>query len=851
MLADPQILTDLKANGSMMSSEPTKSGESVQGRARPAPFVQDGGMGSPEYLAGTFWINLQQAADEIIPWGYYPYRRDRQLRLFARSEPILAGGLYNLSSRVSALPHRVTGKPRAQKYYQTIIGESDLGNGPEVLLQKTVYDLLTQDNGAFWELVGAGNPAKALRGPVMQINHLDSNRCWRTFDPEYPVIYYNPYTAAFHKMHYTRVVCMSDNTMPDELARGIGFCMTSRALRAVKIMRQMNQYIDEKTAGNFRRAMLLLRGFTPKQVDQAIQNTADDDASKGVLYYKGIPVLSSVQQELDYKMIEFASLGDGFDKEKETTLYVYILALAAGVDAREFWPATSSGATKADAGVQHMKSKGKGIATIMRTVEHAMNWQVLKDTGAEWEFDAKDDEEDLLKAQVEQADIANIAAMQTAGWIDANQGRSIAISKGLLDPALLQGAQIDATDNAPITADQVTEQEINNQQPVQQQQVAQGVPTSAKALEPCYVILSLANNPALIQLQYELIKDAEASEWDPHIEWTPANDFHVTLVYATNSKTKDLVSIKNVLPKSMNDYSFTAGPVTTFPAKDGKVPVILSVKAPDTLKALQAGIYAAFDSLGLEMSPYSKPEDWQPHITLGYAEEGVAIPKYPKTIDLTSSTAICSVPQGDGFENIYVAKESAMATKAWERTASDWSDFFQDIVNSGLAGDANRRQVGNLLKARLKRSGRSAYLDGLRDSGVSTSILNQDDEQALAAWLSDASDYVDDFVDELFTQGLTQAEVESRAEMWATKSLQEAYYAGVMSANENGMYEFVGDDGDDTCETCQRLKGQCHRMKDWEAHRLIPGVDTDNFICGGWQCKHYLNPTTQPETGNW
>lgn len=70
----------------------------------------------------------------------------------------------------------------------------------------------------------------------------------------------------------------------------------------------------------------------------------------------------------------------------------------------------------------------------------------------------------------------------------------------------------------------------------------------------------------------------------------------------------------------------------------------------------------------------------------------------------------------------------------------------------------------------------------------------------------------------------------------------EFYYAGIASADKNGMYVFAGDDGVENCATCASLKGVKHRMKWWIDNELRPGIDHDNFECGSYSgnCNHYL-----------
>lgn len=849
--------------------------ESIQGRANnPFGMEVSAGFGTPEMLTGGLNIFIQQAADQIIPWSYYPYRRDRQLRMFARVEPIVSGALYSMSSRIAALPYQVTGKAAPQKFYSDVVGTADLGAGPMQLFQKTAYDLWTQDNGAFWEKVGAGDPDKPLVGPVVQVNHMDSARCWRTFDPDFPVIYYNPYTAAFHKMHKTRVVMMSDNTQPDELALNMGFCAMSRALRAIQIARSINTYKNEKLSGNFTRALLMLQGVTPKQVKTAQQQTEDDQASQGFLRFMNIPTIASMT-EVDFKLIDFASLPDGYDELNSTNLYVYTLALDFGIDAREFWPATSGGATKADASVQHMKSQGKGVANIIQIIEHAWNWQVMNKTGAEFTFEQQDNDQDLQVAQIHKTQADTIVELVKAGILTPEQGQAIAIALDIVDDTVIASvAAVKPVDeNAPaatqqqnvqpgqtpgnntppggnqppantppgaaakgldsdgqrkwffannpqmaisgsmprvrsIDGDEQVRQKLehfaeNSQHPVathlwskdmveyhpsgklvvnpentkaaaaalmrdtrdaqmprdwtrgayrdlnhaegDDKTIEAGINTdkaneakavllashvgnvkltdaqhnymtdvakgkyldrkygqytsgdngtllgprsgsprlprnrdgfqsaaaadlqamhygfvngkevSSKAAAPCYILMSLADDPALTTIQNDLKAQM------PDAEWADPSTFHITLVYAVDAKTKNLQDIKTVLPKSINPFTFSTIGLSTFDPKDGQKPIVLKVKAPDSLIALQSGLYASFEALGLTLSDYSKPDAWVPHITLAYAPADAKLPSYKSKIDLTSNTLTCSISSGDSFDVAYVTKAKLMA----------------------------------------------------------------------------------------------------------------------------------------------------------------------------------------------
>jgi hypothetical protein len=190
------------------------------------------------------------------------------------------------------------------------------------------------------------------------------------------------------------------------------------------------------------------------------------------------------------------------------------------------------------------------------------------------------------------------------------------------------------------------------------------------------------------------------------------------------------------------------------------------------------------------------------------------------------------------------------AIKGYEDTRAEFVANLVDLIRAGNNDEMSRRRFGSVLRAQLRRLGQMAFQDGLRDGGVNDP-LGDDDLETVSDWLSEQSSFVSKFADEIFKEGLTDNEIASRAEAWANKSLEAMFNAGRYSADKNSMMEFVGDDGDESCETCQRLKNQRHRLREWKKRGLVPREDTDNYICGGWRCVHSLERTDQPAKGRY
>ncbi|GAF68385.1 unnamed protein product, partial [marine sediment metagenome] len=92
-------------------------------------------------------------------------------------------------------------------------------------------------------------------------------------------------------------------------------------------------------------------------------------------------------------------LPDGFDEQTSVTLGMATIALAFGVDARELFPAQGVGATRADALVQHLKSRGKGIGQLLEISEREFAQKFLPPY-LDLVFDFQDDAQDKQVAEI-------------------------------------------------------------------------------------------------------------------------------------------------------------------------------------------------------------------------------------------------------------------------------------------------------------------------------------------------------------------------------------------------------------------------------------------------------------------
>lgn len=406
--------------------------------------------------------------------------------------------------------------------------------------------------------------------------------------------------------------------------------------------------------------------------------------------------------------------------------------------------------------------------------------------------------------------------------------------------------------------------------------------------------------------------------------------FHVTLLYSEDVRFGD---IQKALPINPAAFSITVDGMEVFNTPHGQA-IHLTIRKEGTLPAMQAALAMTAKEAGVDISPFSEPDDYKPHITLAYAEESI------KHVDITPFTLLVNRIEitGDDYEPIIMQqlksvinvdghtyhvetrpylpplelqKAQLAEIKAWEKFAAkrlsksvkdfrpfepdylrgrpgellqlqlsgatsqdelkglfnavrervafkaiqatrlDFEGGFEDAMGSAMAGRINRtkwsRRINNLLKTNINK----AYRDGLSDGGVLDDPDDTEQSQIDAA-VKEQVQFVTNLGQTLFKEDkVTEAMAEQKAAMWFNLSIMPSYYDGFESAAANQMMEFAGDDGDENCATCARLKGQRHRLKAWESRGLNPKrpENSEKFICGLFRCEHILAPTTSKASG--
>jgi hypothetical protein len=177
----------------------------------------------------------------------------------------------------------------------------------------------------------------------------------------------------------------------------------------------------------------------------------------------------------------------------------------------------------------------------------------------------------------------------------------------------------------------------------------------------------------------------------------------------------------------------------------------------------------------------------------------------------------------------------SQAQKDVQGVRLDFEGDFSDLIQAARGKDVERRRFGIIARDMIRRYGMQAYTQGLMDGGVEDGQLDDDDRKEFTALLARQSAFVSGFGDELYKEGgITDTEAESRASLWWSKSVSPFYDAGLLSADRNGLYQWVLGSSEEHCPTCQKMSGQKHRIKDYMRKGIMPR--SDKLACRGFNC---------------
>lgn len=347
---------------------------------------------------GVLWLT-SHVADGFPAWGSHVIYRDRLLRAFHPTESTVSSAFGTVVARNAAYSWTLDGPDAGVDRAHDLLMNANGGAGWLDFITRFCWDLYTQDKGAFVQLVRA---ADSPTSPVIGLTNLDAGRCWSTGIPETPVLYQDLY-GKWVELKWYQVYHATELPAPHETLYGLQYSALSRVLEASKIFRNISIYMAEKTGGRQKRAIHVVSGVRKADLDTAVKGAAADAGSQGLTRYMEPVVLSTLapDQKPEIATLEFASLPDNFDSEKEFKRFVTILSMGLLSDYQEFSPLPGGGlGSGAQSEVLSAKTRGKGPALFQKVVEHMLNFGGILPRSVEFRYAEQDLEQERADAEV-------------------------------------------------------------------------------------------------------------------------------------------------------------------------------------------------------------------------------------------------------------------------------------------------------------------------------------------------------------------------------------------------------------------------------------------------------------------
>jgi hypothetical protein len=387
------------------------------------------------------------AADPMPPWGSSVVQRDKLLRQFFIKEPMVAGAVFNIAAANAAFRWEIQCEDEQLREAVTrMLKASQFGDGWAPFISRLTVDLLTQDNGAFIEVIRDGvGPA----APVVNLAALEANRCIRTGNPKTPV-QYDDQESEKHLLNWYDVVPLVEMPSNIETMRGMQYSALSRLLTAAQIMRDIEIYRGEKVGGRFQRVLHIVGGPARNDIKKALQMDEEDADNRGLTRFMMPTILASLDpsKPVTHVEIPLASLPDNFSLEDEMKWFITTMALAFARDYQDFAPLPGGNlGTSNQSEILHKKSRGKGPSLFMEIIDYAVNMRgLIPYPTTKFVFRELDLEAEFDKARIRRTRSEARGAMIKSGEITPEAARMMAIQEGDYDAKVV--AEIERTEEA-------------------------------------------------------------------------------------------------------------------------------------------------------------------------------------------------------------------------------------------------------------------------------------------------------------------------------------------------------------------------------------------------------------------
>lgn len=408
---------------------------------------------------GIGYMLLSQVGSLAPPW--WSESRDIYLGREWPKCPLFAGAVYNIAAKLATIhpiieprdPSSKAQRDQAERATIALYEGAEFGRGWLEFASKWYPARWTQDNGSFAEVLGRGPKDGPIVGMPTGIANLDSQRCQRTGNPMWPVLYTQQGTGKRFKLHHTRVIFSAQLPSGRDEMNGVGYSWLSRVLDIAQGIVDDLTYKTEKLGRRPKRAILVGKKMSVSQVNAAFTMADEAADNAGLRRVSMIPVVANeTAADVGIDLVDLASLPDGFSWESDVTIGMYIIALTGGFPVRWMWPATAAGATKADALLQHMATAMSGAAHELGTLQLLLGGSekgMVHQSGKflppslKIRFDIQDDWMDQVQAEIQNTRSQSRERNLVDGAITVRVGREQMLQVGEITQAQFRQMELE------------------------------------------------------------------------------------------------------------------------------------------------------------------------------------------------------------------------------------------------------------------------------------------------------------------------------------------------------------------------------------------------------------------------
>lgn len=383
---------------------------------------------------------LSPAPDLPLP-SVNTWNTDRMLAATLSLEDMWAGAISQAVTKLAVRDFEISDADdstlrtrKAQDLIMNFDGPVEYRSG----LNKLAQDFLTCRNGCFIEVERV---TKRANSKIRALWHLDSMRCRRTGNPDYPVVYWS-LDGAWHALRSDQVIFFADLPSPRAQLYGVGRPAAERAFKMIATLAGMRTYFREKITGARALKLVFVSGVTKKKMEQIKQTSDAEMELKGLTVYKGAVIAPTEDDRpVSVAEIDLAGVPDGFDVEQVTRDAYLVYANAIGMPVQDIQPLSGQGlGTGAQTIILDEASEGRGIAYFSKVLEDKLNWLTMPKTTT-FLFKTNDLRDQKAQAEVNQIKADTLLALrgtdQAPGIISSEQALNMAADEGLVPKEFL------------------------------------------------------------------------------------------------------------------------------------------------------------------------------------------------------------------------------------------------------------------------------------------------------------------------------------------------------------------------------------------------------------------------------